>query len=64
MTPVDGLLDHDHFVLPALRLKCLQLTEFLQLTYARSGVQTIVVDQMSPWYRAPGTRRTHLKSEV
>ena len=33
MSPVDGLLYHDHFVLPALRLKCLQLTEFFQLTY-------------------------------
>ena len=40
MSPVHGLLDHDHLVLPALRLKCLQLTEFFQLTYActRSSV--------------------------
>jgi len=35
MTPVDRLLYHDHFVLPALRLKCLQLTEFFKLTYTR-----------------------------
>ena len=33
MTPVDCLLYHDHFVLPTLRLKCLQLAEFLKLTY-------------------------------
>jgi len=28
MTPVDRLLYHDHFVLPALRLKCLHRTQF------------------------------------
>lgn len=32
MTSVDGLVYHDHLVLPALRLKCLQLTKLLQLT--------------------------------
>ena len=32
MTSVDRLLYHDHLVLPALRLKCLQLTELLQHT--------------------------------
>ena len=65
MTTVDRLLDHDHFVLPALRLKCLQLTELFQLiyTYATvSEVKTIVMVQMSPWYKAPGTPATHLKS--
>jgi len=44
MSPVHGLLYDDHLVLPALRLKCLQLTEFLQLTYTYATDSDCLID--------------------